>query len=224
MAAPAAGLQCCCRFHPLSKLQGQPQKPLGVLDGQLQVSREPAAHTQRAGEAQTRAGSSQASARAPAAGSAAAAAPGAAGRESSDAGTNPGFITGDEICNADSWLAGDVHVLVLGCTSRSWHCPLPPPMLLFCLLRVPAALQAAVESSTQDAAEQSGEQNLFKQELHETQTQVRRQSRSMAAHPQHNAPRHTPTCTASAQSAYPHSSAHNALNTCACLDATTLEC
>ncbi|WIA19210.1 hypothetical protein OEZ85_003854 [Tetradesmus obliquus] len=35
-----------------------------------------------------------------------------------------------------------------------------------------ASLQAAVHSSNQDAAEQSGEQGLFKQELHETQTQT----------------------------------------------------
>ncbi|WIA39485.1 hypothetical protein OEZ86_005583 [Tetradesmus obliquus] len=35
-----------------------------------------------------------------------------------------------------------------------------------------ASLQAAVHSSNQDAAEQSGEQGLFKLELHETQTQA----------------------------------------------------
>jgi hypothetical protein len=46
-------------------------------------------------------------------------------------------------------------------------------MLLFCCFVFLRPLQAAVESSTQDAAEQSGEQKLFKQELHETQTQVR---------------------------------------------------
>jgi hypothetical protein len=42
--------------------------------------------------------------------------------------------------------------------------------LLFCWLPL---LQAAVESSIQDAAEQSGEQGLFKQEMHEAQSQVR---------------------------------------------------
>lgn len=104
MAAPAARLQCCCRLHPFSKLQGKPEKPLGVLDGQLQISRESTAYTQRAGKAQAGARGSQAGTRAGAAGTAAASAPSAVGSQGSNTGALPCFIAGEEACIAQPYL------------------------------------------------------------------------------------------------------------------------